>query len=146
MRKPPLHNVLHGFRAGRGKGISIMELKLSQELSRIYQDPLFLVFLDLRRAYDTVDRERLLMTLEEYGAGTFLCGLLDTFWDLQKVVPSQNVFHGPAFPTTRGTTQDVLVSSTIFNVVVDNVIRTWLAMTVEDQRVDHYGLLETNGR
>ena len=33
-----------------------MELKLAQDLSRVYQDPLFLVFLDLRKAYDTVDR------------------------------------------------------------------------------------------
>ena len=62
------------------------------------------------------------------------------------MVSRQNVFHGPAFPATRGTTQGGLLSLTIFNVVVDNVIRTWLAMTVEDQRVDHYGLLETNGR
>ena len=35
---------------------------------------------------------------------------------------------------------------TLFNMVVDNVIRTWLAMTVEDQRVAHYGLGEISGR
>ena len=34
----------------------------------------------------------------------------------------------------------------LFNVVVDNVIRTWLAMTAEDHRVDHYGLVDTSGR
>ena len=38
-------NVLHGFRSGRGTGTEIMELKRVQELSRIDQDPLFLVFL-----------------------------------------------------------------------------------------------------
>ena len=32
------------------------------------------------------------------------------------------------------------------NVVVDNVIRTWLAITVEYQRMDHDGLGETFGR
>ena len=51
-----IHNVLHGFRAGRGTGKDIMELNISQELSRIEQDPIFLVFLDLGKAYDTVDR------------------------------------------------------------------------------------------
>ena len=34
---------------------------------------------------------------------------------------------------------------TLFNVVVDNVIITWMAMTVEDQRVAQDGLGETVG-
>ena len=62
------------------------------------------------------------------------------------MVPRQNVFHVPAFLATRGSTQGGLVSPTLFNVVVNNVIRTFLDMTVEDQRVDHDGLGETVGR
>ena len=50
-----LHDVLHCFGAGRGMGIFIMELKLSPELASIHQYPLFLVFLYLRKSYDTVD-------------------------------------------------------------------------------------------
>ena len=96
-----LHDVLHGCRDGRGTGTAIMDLNLAQELSRIDQYPLFLVFLDLRKAYDNVDLEVLLMTLEGCVAGPCLCGLLETFWCLQQVVPRQNGFHGPAFPTTR---------------------------------------------
>ena len=78
-----MHDFLHGFRAGRGMGAAIMELKLAQELISIDQDPLFLVFLYLRKAYDTVDRECLLITLESYGAVPRLCVLLETFWDCQ---------------------------------------------------------------
>ena len=40
-----------------------MELKIAQELASIYHDPLFLIFLYLRKAYDTVDQDRLLITL-----------------------------------------------------------------------------------
>ena len=69
--------------------------------------------------------------------------VMDTFWECHQMVPIQNGFHGPAFPATRGTTQGVLISLTMFNVVVDNVIRTWLTMTVEDQKLSHDGLLET---
>ena len=35
---------------------------------------------------------------------------------------------------------------TLFNVVVENFIRTWLTMTVKDQRVAHDGLVESVGR
>ena len=59
------NDVLHGFRSGRGTGAANMELKLSQELAIVDQDPLFLVFLNLRKAYNTVDRSRLIMTLED---------------------------------------------------------------------------------
>ena len=56
-----------------------MELKLAQDLTSIYQDSLFLVFLYLRKAYDTVERDRLLITLEGYGADPRFCGPLETF-------------------------------------------------------------------
>ena len=39
--------------------------------------------------------------------------------------------------------QDGLVYPTFFNMVVDNVIITWLAITVVDHRVAHDGLEET---
>ena len=68
---------------------------------------------------------------------------METFWDLQQVVPRHNGFHEPAFPATRGTTQGGLVSLTIFNLVVGNVIRTWLTKKVEDQKVDNDGLVKT---
>ena len=110
------------------------------------QDPLFLLFLDLRKAYKKMDRDHLLIKLEGYGSELWMCGLLETFWYCQQVVPRQNGFHRPAFPATRGTTMGELVSLTLFNVVVDNTIRTWPTMTVEDQRVAHDGLGETVGR
>ena len=55
----------------------------------------------------------------------------------------QNDFHGLDFTATGGTTQGGLVSPTLFNVVEDNVIRSWMAMMVEYQRVYHDGLGDT---
>ena len=71
-----------------------------------------------------------------------MCGLLEIFWAHQQVVPRHNVYHGTAFPEKWGMAQGGLVSPTLFNVVVDNVIRKWVAMTEEDQRVAHDGLGE----
>ena len=141
-----MNNILHGFRKGRGMGTAIMELKIAHDLARIDQELIFLVFLDLRKAYDTMDWDRLLITLEGYGAGPWLCGILETFWECQHVVPRKNGFHGTAFPATRVTTQGGLVSPMLFNVVADNFIRTWMAMMVEDQRMEHEDPGETIGR
>ena len=101
-----------------------MELKLAQDLASIYQDPLFQVLLYLRKAYDTIDWERLLVTLEGYGMFPHLCGILKTFWGRHQVVPRHNGFYRPYFPATRGTKQGSPVSLTLFNVVVDNFIIT----------------------
>ena len=50
------HDVLHRFRSGRGMRTAIMELKLVHELTSVDHNPLFIVFLDLSKAYNTVDR------------------------------------------------------------------------------------------
>ena len=59
-----LHNALHGFCTGRVMGTTILELKLAQELAIMYQDPMFLVFLDLCKACNTVDHGHYLTTLD----------------------------------------------------------------------------------
>ena len=96
------HYVLHGFHTGRGKWSSIMKLKLAQELATVYQDPLFLLLLDLRKAYNNLHRGRQLQKLAGYEAGLKLLYLQVEFWSCQEVVTFQNGFHGPQFRTTIG--------------------------------------------
>ena len=50
-----LHDALHGFRHGRGTWAAIMEAKLEQQLAGIFHDPLFQVFLEVRKAYNSLD-------------------------------------------------------------------------------------------
>ena len=67
-----------------------MELKLAQDLSSVNQEPLFLVLIDTRKAYNTVDHDRLIRALEGYGVGPKMCELLATFWAHQEVVRRHN--------------------------------------------------------
>ena len=45
------HGILRGFCVGRGMGIATIEMNLSHEMVSVDQDPLLLVFLELRKAY-----------------------------------------------------------------------------------------------
>ena len=122
-----------------------MELKLVQELTGVDQDPLLLVFLEPRKSYDNLDHGGLLKTLERYRAGPKMRGILAELWVQQEVVTRENWYHGPQFRATRGTTQGGLKLLTLFNVVVDNVVRHWLSMTVEDDTVIHDGMVHAVG-
>ena len=48
---------------------------------------LFQVFLDLKKAYDTLDRGQTLLILEQYGVGPKVRRLLHNFWQGLEVVP-----------------------------------------------------------
>ena len=43
------------------------------------------------------------------------------------------VLHDPNFKASQGMVQGGIISLTLLNVVVDNVVRTWLSMIVEDR-------------
>ena len=60
------HDVLHGFRAGRGTGTATLEAKLLQQLAALREEVLYVIFLDLHKAYETLDRSRCLEILEGY--------------------------------------------------------------------------------
>jgi hypothetical protein len=64
-----LHNSLHGCRNQCGMGTAIIEAKLAQQLSYLELQPFYGVFLDLRKAFNAMDREQCLMILEGYRDG-----------------------------------------------------------------------------
>ena len=51
-RRVELHYYLNRFRKGRGTGTAEIEAKLEQQLEGISHDPLFQVFLDVRKMYN----------------------------------------------------------------------------------------------
>ena len=120
------HDILHGFQ-GRYPG--------SQAGTGVGQVPLLLIFLDLRKAYDTVDREEAMTTMEEYGVGPNARRLLQAFWDSQKLVARVEGFHGRSFDATRGCTQGSLFSPQLFNMMSDKVIRHWLRQQINDDGI-----------
>jgi len=130
--KVHFHDSLHGFIAKRGTGTACIEAKLLQQLSKMVQKTLYYIFLDLRKAYDTVDRERLLEILEGYGVGPNTLGLLKFYWENQRCVARSGNYHGSVFVPERGVTQGGIISPILFNILVDAVVRKWYADVMED--------------
>ena len=104
------------------------------------QTTLHLIFLDLRKAYDTVDRERLLEIQQGYGVGPNALGLIKFYWDNQRCVAKCGKYHGETFVPYHGATQGGVVSPTLFNVLVDAVVRKWWVDVMNDMTIASTGL------
>jgi Reverse transcriptase (RNA-dependent DNA polymerase) len=85
--------------------------------------PHFAVFLDLKKAYDTLDRDRTLQILQGYEVGPNIRNIIAQTWAMDRMIPRQAGFYGEPFKTSRGVRQGDIMSPTVFNIVCDAVIR-----------------------
>ena len=51
-------HTLHGFREGHGTGTATLEANLLQQLAAMREEVLYVIFLDLTKAYYALDRSR----------------------------------------------------------------------------------------
>ena len=117
---------MRGSRAKRGCGTGIMEEKLVQQLAYREQAPLFCIFLDLKKAYDAMDRGRCLEILEDCGVGPRARRLIQQFWELGEMARRASGYYGRVFTAGRWVTQGGFLSPTVFNLVVDTIVREWI--------------------
>ena len=117
------HDVLHGFCAGRGKGTATFEATMLQKLISKREKVLHAIFLDLRKYYDALDRDRCLDILEGYGVGPRMLRILRTYWVRLQIASKAGGHYGPILQIHSGVTQGGPLSPTIFNVAVDDFIR-----------------------
>jgi hypothetical protein len=121
-----LHDCLHSRLLHRGTGTAIMEVKMQQQLAWVDQASLYQIYLDLRKAYDTLDRGLCLEILAGYGVGPYLLHLQKKFWDKAKMVCRAGGNYGLPFGAHCEGTQGGPLSSLMFNVCVNCVVREWL--------------------
>ena len=79
--------------------------------------------MDVRKSYNPLYRGICLEILRVYGLGTKLQILLQRFWDEQDIFPKSRRFYRRTFGMYRGVTQGLPVSPTVFNVVLESVVR-----------------------
>ena len=133
-----------GFRSGCRKGIATLEAKLIQQLAALRGEVMYVIFLDLQKAYDALDRSRCLEILEGYGVGPRARRLLQNYWKRLTMVAREGGYYGTAFKGEQGVTQGDSLSPTIFNVVVDAVVHNWVTSVIVD--AEERGELVKEGR
>jgi len=119
-----LHDCLHGFMTGHGTGTATIEAKLTQQLAYLEHTPLYKIFVDLKKVYDSVDQSQCLKILVGYGVGPNLIRLLKHFWESTELVCKVGGYFGHRrFKTGREVTQGDPASPHIFNILVDAILR-----------------------
>ena len=98
------HDFLHGFWFGRGTVTATLESKLLQQLASLREEVLYVIFMDLHKAYDALDRSRCLEILERYGVGPRSRRLLQTYWRRLTMVERAGGYYETAFKGERGVT------------------------------------------
>ena len=91
------HDLLNRFWAGHGTGTTTLKAKLIQQLAALREEVLYVIFLDLHKAYESLDRSRGLEILEGYGVGPQARRLLQTYWRRLTMVARAGGYYRTAF-------------------------------------------------
>ena len=98
------HHALHGFQEDRGTGTATFEAKPLQQLAAMREEVLYGIFLDLAKAYYTLDRSRSLEILKGHGVGKRVRRLLREYWDNSTMVARAGGYYGTGFKGEQGVT------------------------------------------
>ena len=74
------------FREGCSTGTATLKALLLQQLAAMREEVLYVIFLNLTKAYDALDRSRSLEILKEYGVGGRVRKMLREYWERTTMV------------------------------------------------------------
>ena len=108
----------NGFRQNRGTDDAIFTIRRISEEMRRHNTPLYVVYLDLSKAYDRVPREIVWEALANLGVQGPLLKLLQSLYHETKASVRLGDSIGPEFSVTSGVKQGCPLSCTLFNAIL----------------------------
>jgi len=117
------HDGIHGFRTGRGCQMALFEAKADMEARELGTQTYHQIFLDLWKAFDTVNRDRLLMVMQAYGFGYRALRFFRTCWQDSFMALRAGGVYGPRVPVNAGVRQGDVISPLLFNLIIDAILR-----------------------
>ena len=123
-----------GFRAGRGTVDMMFVARQMQEKCREQNRDLYLAFVDLAKAFDTVNRNLLWQILKRYGCPEKFIAVLRQFYDDTESRVAVGGDESSSFPVTMGVKQGCVIAPVLFNLYVMGVTSV-LQQTINDALV-----------
>jgi len=115
-----------GFRQGRGTRDQITNLRILMHKTREHQQPLYMCFVDFKKAFDSISHDKLWVTMMDMGYPLHLIDLLAKLYRTQlanvKVVGTLSEW----FPVKKGVRQGCVLSPYLFNILAEMVMRETL--------------------
>ena len=106
-----------GFRQGRGTVDMIFTVRQLQEKCREQNQDLYITFVDLTKAFDTVNRDGLWKIMSKFGCPQKFTNLVRLFHDgMQARVKDNGEFSKP-FSVTNGVKQGCVLAPTLFSML-----------------------------
>eukprot|EP00117_Sycon_ciliatum_P033454 scpid42513/ scgid5633/ Probable RNA-directed DNA polymerase from transposon X-element; Reverse transcriptase len=114
-----------GFRTGRGCADMIFAARQLIEKSYEHEQKCFFIFIDLKKAYDSVPRECLWLVLRKAGVPEKLIAVIRAFHDgMTATLRLSNVEADP-IPVTNGLRQGCCMAPVLFNIFMWAVMHCW---------------------
>ena len=122
-----------GFRPARSTVDMLFVVRRLQELGRARKIPLYMCFIDLQKAYDSVDRELLWVVLARFGVPEKMLTVIRQFHEgMRARVRTDDGEHSEWFDVTQGLRQGCVLSPLLFNVFFAAAIHAVLVRFSED--------------
>ncbi|CAH8492285.1 unnamed protein product [Dicrocoelium dendriticum] len=112
-----------GFRPGRGCIDQIFTLRQVLELRHIHRRPTIVVFLDIRAAFDSVDRSALWNCLLKKGVPDKFVTILKVLYSHTSGKVRAYGTHSSSFAVTSGVRQGCPISPFLFNFAIEDVLQ-----------------------
>ena len=103
-----------GFRAGKGTVDMIFALRQIQEKSRKQNNDLYMVFIDLTKAFDTVNRPALWKVLRKLGIPENMLSVISSFHNGMKASVHAGGESSTSFNVSNGTKQGCVMAPVLF--------------------------------
>ena len=112
----------NGFRPGRNTVDQLFSVSTIVETRKIHRLSTFVSFIDFRKAYDRIPRGLLLQKLQAIGIKGAMFRVFEAIYKETKCCVQINGKHTSCFPVECGLKQCCLLSTTLFNLYINDLV------------------------
>ena len=132
-----------GFRAGVGTRDQIFNLRMIMEKAREHNTPLYLAFVDYKKAFDSVKHRKLWRLLRRMGVCATTVRTMKSLYSSQTAAVKVEGELSDWFDVSKGVRQGCLVSPLMYNLYSEEVLRksaddmSWIGIRISGRQINN---------